>query len=54
MNGQKTTYFFDVEEICFHALNGHLLVVFDGLSLEHFREGSFTFLGYQTVLYTNN
>ena len=28
-----STYFFDVEEIGFHALNCHLLIVFDGLSL---------------------
>jgi len=44
------TYFFDVEEISLHALNGYLLVVFDGLSLQHLRECTLSFLRYQSVL----
>ena len=36
----------DCVEVVLHALDGDVLAGLDTLSLEHFREGSFTFLGY--------
>lgn len=36
----------DCVEMVLHALDGNVLARFDTLSLEHLREGTFTFLGY--------
>lgn len=45
----KVVNFFDVKEVGFHALDGHLAVVFNALRLKHFGEGAFTLLRNQPI-----